>query len=177
MKNPILLLPRVLGHEHFAHPRARVALSYDSPMIEVPVEPPPTLPPKPTRRLGLSWLDAVALQRFVDGDESLWTKLVEQVTAVAWSLTGGDRDDARVRLLARAIATERARQIIFTDQLDGHLRRRDEQAVALIERTLLGTTRRLVLLLAEHRRACERLPRRVSISVGTANNVMVAAGR
>ncbi|MEI8257079.1 MAG: hypothetical protein WCJ30_15505 [Deltaproteobacteria bacterium] len=136
-------------------------------MVEVPLDPSPPLPPRPSRKLGLSWLDAVALQRFVDNDESLWTKLVEQVTTVAQSLCGGDRDDARVRLLARAIATERARQLIYSDRLDDCMKRRDEEGVALIEKALLGTTRRLVLLLAEHRRACERLPRRVSISVGT----------
>ena len=141
-------------------------------MSELPADPTP--PPPRSSRLGLSWLDKIALQNFVDNDPALWEQLVAQVTRVAQSLGDvDDREEARVRLLSRAIATERARQIILSDRLDVCLKRRDDQAVALLERSLLGATKRLTLLLAEHRKACERGPRRVSISVGSAN-VLVA---
>lgn len=109
-------------------------------------------PPEPQLRVGLSHLDRLALTGLAsDGDVQA---IVGWVTDSATSLAGPDREASRLRLISRAVATERARQLVFEAMLDERLLVRDFDGVTAINKILTSTTKRLATLLREHQAAC-----------------------
>ncbi len=129
-------------------------------------------------RLGLSSLDLLALDSFVNATPGAAVALRNQITEWANALYDrDDRDDARMRMLARAIALTRAKCLILESKRDECLKRRDAEDVTLLQRVLLGETRQLALLMAEHRLACTAGRRAaVNVAIGQVGAVNIAAG-
>ncbi len=129
-------------------------------------------------RLGLSPLDLLALDQFVRATPDAATALHGQVVAWANALYDrDDRDNARMRMLARAIATTRAKCLLLESKRDECLTRRDAEGVLLLQKVLLGETRQLALLMAEHRLACATERRAaVNVAIGHVGAVNIAAG-
>jgi len=125
-------------------------------------------------RLGLSWLDELATTAFVSGETS---QLVSLVRDSAEALAGPDRNEARMRLLARSIAVTRAHESALEQLLGERLAARDERGTNLVNKVLTATTRRLAALLAEHRMACAVEPHRTMVAVGHADRVTVKTVR
>ena len=121
-------------------------------------------------RLALSWLDKLGAGAFADGDKQ---ELLDLVRDSAESLTGPDRNDARLRLLSRAIASMRAQQSLLEGAMGERLAARDYDGVAMLDRVLAGVVKRLVLLLAEHRHHCATDRRTALVAVGSADNLVI----
>ena len=129
-------------------------------------------------RVVLTWVDRLAFRNFLKTDEENYRELVAHVRDSASSLAGPDRNEARMRMLARALASERARAVLVSAKLDECLVARDFEGAAALERVLMGTTRRMTMLMQEHRTACEAEQRRaVTVAVGHAEHVTIRAGR
>lgn len=123
-------------------------------------------------RLGLSWLDQLAVGAFTTGDTR---ELIEHARGLAESLAGPDRDGSRLRLLSRAVAEARVHEQVLIALLADRLAKRDP-GVDLVERVLRGVTKRLALLSEQHRVECSG-GRRTVVMVGHADNVDVRPGR
>lgn len=138
-------------------------------------------PGTPGVKLGLSSVDELALREFVGGEPKAWDVLIKQVSHWAHSLyERDDRDDARMRMLARMIASHRAKALMLEAKRDEALVVRDFQATAMLDKVLDGTMKRLLALLEEHRRACGAGQRSVSVTavaVNRVDTVNVVAGR
>jgi hypothetical protein len=96
-------------------------------------------------------LERLAIDGLVTGNDG---DAVEAWATDAATALVNDRDAARLRLVSRAVATERARQVVLEALLDERLAARDLDAVGTINKILSSTTRRLCALLQEHQRAC-----------------------
>lgn len=125
-------------------------------------------------RVGLAWLDRMGPTSLV-GDDA--TPLVQWMTDAATSLVSEDREAARMRLLARAIASTRAHMALLETKLGEYLATGDVRGTPLVDRILSNTVKRRAVLLAEHRAACAAGRRSVAVAVGHAEHVTVAAGR
>jgi hypothetical protein len=130
------------------------------------------LPPA-ARQLGLDVLDRMAAVTFASGAVQ---ELVDWATNSARSLVGPDRNEARMRLLARAIAATRAQMLCLEQLLGQRVNVRDVRGAELVDKILTSTTRRLAALLAEHRAACSAGQRAVVVGVGHAERVTIKAG-
>jgi ABC-type transport system involved in Fe-S cluster assembly fused permease/ATPase subunit len=93
----------------------------------------------------------------------------------------GLRDDpeaSRLQILARTIALLRAKIEVLEGLADAALDRRDFVAVTAIQKVLDGTTRRMTMLVVEHRLATQGGHRNVAVAVvGQAAQVNVQAVR
>lgn len=96
--------------------------------------------------------------------------------STALGLTGESRDAARLDVIAKGIACERARQLELSRRLDELLLCRDLEAVAVVDRLLTNSNKRVCALLAEHRASCMR-GSRAAVLVAHAENVRVQAGK
>ncbi len=115
-------------------------------------------------------MDELALREFVSGEPDAWGTLLEQVNHWAHSLyDDADRDDARRRMIARMIASQRAKSLLLEAKRDECLVKRDFAAVGVLDRLLDGTSRRLVALLAEHRQSCGGGQRSVTVTAVAVN--------
>jgi hypothetical protein len=126
--------------------------------------------PNAALRVKLSPLDKLALDGLVDPRD--FSAIVSMVEDSATALSGFDRHEVRVRLVSRAVAAERARMLILQGMLDERLTARDLDGAAEVDRLLLSTTRRLAILLGEHRAACSA-GHRPTVVVGHADAVHV----
>lgn len=104
--------------------------------------PPPTATP---HALGLSRFDRAAITGFVSGDDVEIQRIVEDTRQLADALAGPAGDGARVRLLARTAAACRTQLRVLEGLLAQRLAARDFEAVAVLNRTLEGTVKRMVL--------------------------------
>ena len=124
-------------------------------------------------RIALTWLDQQAISGLVDGDAE---PLLAVVRDSASALAGPDRDQARVRLLARDLASMRARQSLVESGLDESVRVGNDKRALLLDKLLTSCVRRLAMLLAEHRLTCTAETRPQIIAVQNAAQVVVQAG-
>jgi hypothetical protein len=109
--------------------------------------------------------------------ELLGEDLRETIAAAvsnALSLISENRDAARLDVIAKAIACERARQLELSRRLDELLLSRDLEAVVVVDRLLTNSNRRVCALLAEHRASCTR-GSRAAVLVAHAETVRVHA--
>lgn len=97
------------------------------------------------RALGFSEYDRSAITAFVSGDREEIAKLVEDARQLADALAGPAGDGARVRLLARMAAACRAQLRILEDLLAQRVAARDFEAVAVLNKTLDGVAKRMVM--------------------------------
>ena len=103
------------------------------------------------------------------------TEIIADTLETASALSApGTRDTARRSLIAKAIASERARNLCLARQLDELLLCRDLAAVVVVDRLLNSSSRRLCGLLAEHR-ASSSSGTRTAIVVGHAKSIRVEA--
>ncbi len=125
----------------------------------------------------VNWLDRMAVKRTATGSEEDFGKLyglVEETMNALWL----EPDAARLRLLARTIAILRAKIELLEGLSDQALCARDLAFAAAIQKHLDGTTRRMTMLLTEHRLATQAERRSVSVAVvGHATQVNVQAVR
>jgi hypothetical protein len=129
--------------------------------------------PGVARVVALSSLDKLALDALADPRDL--PAIVRWTEDSATALSGVDRNEARVRLISRLVASERSRLLILEALLDERLAARDAAAgtdVERIDRLLHSTTRRLAVLLDQHRSACNA-GHRTTVVVGHANAVHV----
>jgi hypothetical protein len=103
----------------------------------------------PSAPIGLSWLDKAPIDALTDAPEEV-IALSEQLTARLVE----DPNGARLRTIARLVSIEKARlqmlEAMFGKALDkGRLRVARE-----LDRFITTTTKRLVMLVDEHRREC-----------------------
>lgn len=123
------------------------------------------------------WLDRLALARIVEGEPAmlgkLWAVLDEAMNGLY-----REPEAARLRLLARTIALLHAKVEVLEGIADNALVARDFAAVAVTQKVLDATARRLAALLAEHRLATQAERRSVAVSVVSQNaQVNVQAAR
>ena len=142
----------------------------------------PVTPPIATARAAqpLSSLDELAFRRFVTGEPAAWADFLAEINQWANDLADpAGQDDVRRQLLARMIASHRAKALVLEATRDECLKRRSFEDVFVLERLLDGTMRRLTTLLAEHRHASAAGQRSVNVTavaVGGASQVNVVAG-
>lgn len=143
--------------------------------------PEPT-PPTPQvdsqgRRMRINWLDRMAVKGTATGSEEDFGQLyglVEETMNALWL----EPDAARLRLLARTIAVLRAKIELLEGLSDRALMAGDLPFAAAIQKYLDGTTRRMTMLLTEHRLATQAERRSVSVAVvGHTTQVNVQAAR
>lgn len=128
-------------------------------------------------RLALSWVDRLGAKAFLAPEEDLAGAVLEHTTELARALYETGREEARMRLLAKSLATARTQVSILEKLLGDLLVQRDAEGVKMISRALDGATRRMVALLAEHRQACNSDRRNVTVAVAHVNHINVLAGR
>lgn len=124
-------------------------------------------------RVGLDALDRRTLDLLLDDSALLVTSALETATALA----GNDRDLARVQLVAKAIGCEHARQLALAALLDERILCRDLDGVAMLDRVLLNSTRRLCALIREHHAACSTGRRNVVVAVAHVDQLHVGKDR
>ena len=107
---------------------------------------------------------------FAEGDHE---ELLGLVRDSAQSLVGPDRNDARLRLLSRAVASTRAQQSLLEGAMAERLAARDFDGVAMLDRVLAGVVKRLVMLLAEHRHHCATDRRSALVAVGSTESLVI----
>jgi hypothetical protein len=133
--------------------------------------------PAVSSALGLSKYDRSAITAFVSGDADEIDRFVEDTRQLAQALAGlgPDGDGARVRLLARTAAACRSQLRVLEGLLAQRVAARDFDAVAALNRTLDGVTRRMVMALKTL--AVESsLRQRPSVLIGHADRVDFAGG-
>lgn len=129
-------------------------------------------PPGPQLRVGLSPLDRLALTGLAsDGDVQA---IIGWVTDSATALAGPDREASRLRLISRAVATQRARELVYEAMLDERLLARDFEGATAINKILTETTKRLARLLREHQAACLVGHHDVVVAVAHVDQINVA---
>ena len=128
--------------------------------------------PSPPPRLGLPALDQLALTAFTSGDAA---PLVEYARGMAEALASNDGDATRRRTIARALAVTRSQMDLVDAAMGEALGRRDFEAVKALTKLADSMTRRLRMLLEEHR--IELGPARpVQMFVAHADSVTVRGG-
>lgn len=124
---------------------------------------------EPPARLGLPAIDQLALTSFVIGDAA---QLVEHARGMAEALGGPDGDDTRRRTIARALAITRTQMDLIDAAIGQALGQRDLEAVKVLTKLADSMTRRLRMLLDEHRIELGR-DRPVQMFAAHANTVKV----
>jgi hypothetical protein len=104
----------------------------------------------PPRRVGLTALEQLGTGLLFDGAPP--NELRSWLVDIATALAGSDANGARARLLARSLASARAQVATLEAMVAERLAERDAVGLALVDRALTNASRRLVALLAEHRR-------------------------
>jgi hypothetical protein len=128
-------------------------------------------PPRPPR-IGFSEFDQRAITALTSGDPNA---LLEHARGLAEALTGADASGCRRRTISRALAICRSQEEALEAILGEALGRRDFAAVAAIDKLLARLTKRLEMLLREHR--LETQQQRPAVVVGiNANTVNLGAG-
>lgn len=130
------------------------------------------------RRIGLSSLDLTAATAYVAMDASDEQELQRLTHGSAMSMAVGthwERNEARIRLTARAIATNRTQAQTLEVALAQCVANGDERRALLISRILDGVTRRLANWLEEHRMSCGAGQRPVSVAIGAAAAVTIVS--
>jgi hypothetical protein len=120
---------------------------------------PPSVPP-----MSVTWIDKLAIENLVEGDADEIARL-RAMHAETMNGLYAEPAAARLRVLARTISVLRAKVMILEGLSDRMLAARDLAAVAALQKTLDATTRRMTMLLAEHRLATQGDQRRVSVAV------------
>ncbi len=155
------------------------------PVLDVPE---PTEAPDPSEhvasaepdaapRLALSWVDRLGATAYLAPDAEMHAAFVEHTTGLARALYEPGREEARMRMLAKALATARTQVSVLESLLGGLLTKGDFEGAKMITRALDGATRRMMALLAEHRLACNADRRNVTVAVAHADHINVVAGR
>jgi hypothetical protein len=119
----------------------------------------------------LAPLDTLALERLVVGDAAL---AVEHARGLAEALSGLERDGVRLRMLAKALASERALQALLERILAERIARNDISGVRLVNEALRGCVGRIEKLAAAHRAESLSSHRPVLV-VGHADSVQVGS--
>ena len=130
-------------------------------------------PLPPTLRVRLSAIDKLALDGLVDERDA--PTLIAWTEASAAALSGPDREDARLRLISRAVAIERARLLVLEALLDQKLteQRRSWLAIREIRCLVADATRSLCALLREHAAACHVRRHDVMVAVAHVDAINV----
>jgi hypothetical protein len=128
--------------------------------------------PSPPPRLGLPALDQLALTAFTTGDAA---QLVEHARDLAGALAAPDGDTTRRRTIARALAVTRSQMDLVDAAMGEALGRRDFEAVKALTKLADSMTRRLKMLLEEHRIELGR-DKPVQMFVAHADTVTVRGG-
>lgn len=127
-------------------------------------------------RLGLSVLDRLAAGALVADEEP--ATLLELIRSSAESLSHQDsreRDDARVRLLSREIAVQKASLDLMTKMIGERIEANDDRGALLMDKLANGFARRLQILCGEHR-ACSLAERQPNVvAIGHADHVRIGA--
>jgi len=123
--------------------------------------------------LGLSWLDQLATTALIDGRQ---LDLIALVRGSATSLAGPGGEEARLQLLSRAIAKCQTNWDLLNAGCGQQLRAGKLREAELLDRMALNATKRLTMLLAEHRAATTKAGRTAVIAVAHADAVHVEAG-
>lgn len=125
--------------------------------------------------LAFDWLERKALRFGLPADSPELAAFDELALQTAQALVGGDRVQVRVGLIAKALATARARLLVLETHLDQRYAAGNERGIRQSLRMVEAARRHFVALLAEHRHACEegrRTPVKVSVARADAVNVM-----
>jgi hypothetical protein len=123
-------------------------------------------------RLGLPALDQLALTSFASGGK---VELVEHARDLAGALSSPDGDTTRRRTIARALAVTRSQMDLIDVAVGEAMGRRDFEAVTALTKLADVQTRRLKMLLEEHRIELGR-DRPVQMFVAHADSVTVRGG-
>ncbi len=137
---------------------------------------PATEEPAPPPRLGLNLADELAIQELLRTDDQTAVALRQHLLAAADALAGPDRDDSRVRLLAKLIATSRVRMAAWEALRDQRLAARDVDAVELLDRLITRESRRLLSYMEEHRMSSETRQRSVTLAAAHVSGLVVRSG-
>ncbi|MGZ3457837.1 MAG: hypothetical protein ACXU86_04950 [Archangium sp.] len=128
--------------------------------------------PSPPPRLGLPALDQLALTSFTTGDAA---QLVEHARGLAEALASNGGDTTRRRTISRALSVTRSAMDLVDAAMGEALGRRDFEAVKALTKLADVQTRRLKMLLEEHRIELGR-DRPVQMFVAHADSVTVRGG-
>lgn len=129
-----------------------------------------------TRPLKLSTLERVAAGGLELGCEEDRGPVLREILAWAEALDApATRDPARLRLVSKLLATSRAKLLLIERIRDHHLMSGNAAEFRMAQRALDGETKRLAILLSEHRMACAAHARSVTVAVGQANTINIAA--
>jgi hypothetical protein len=120
--------------------------------------------------VGLPVLDQVAITSFVIGDAGQF--VVEHARGLAEALAGLDGNGARRRTISRAMAVTRSQMDLLDAAIGQALGQRDLEAVKALTKLADSMTRRLRMLLDEHRIELGR-DRPVQMFVAYADTVKV----
>lgn len=124
-------------------------------------------------RVKLSSVDKLALDGLADPRDV--AALIGWAEDSATALAGSDRDAARLRLISRAVATERARLLVLEAMLDERLTACDWNAVREIRPVIATTSRVLCALLREHAAACHVRRHDVVVAVAHVDSINLAS--
>lgn len=124
----------------------------------------------------LSTLERLAARGMEIGSEDDGAPVLREILAWAEALdSSATRDAARLRLVSKLLAASRAKSLLIERIRDHHLMAGNAAELRMAQRALDSETKRLAVLLAEHRMACSADKRSVTVAVGRANTVNIAA--
>lgn len=129
------------------------------------------MPPLP--RVRLAQFEQQAIDGLVEGDA---TELHAWLRDRATALSGPDRDQVRLRMLSRAVATASAKATLLETLMDERLRAGDERGALLVNRLLDSAVKRLDILVERHRLWDPSRSRTQVVAVQNAGKVIVQAG-
>ena len=125
-----------------------------------------------TPELAFAPVDRLALARLVSGDASA---AVEHARSLAAALAGPDRDEVRLRVLAKTLASERTLYALLETVLTERVARGDARGVRTANEALRGSVVRLERLAIAHRLEATAGQRPNVVLINNAQNVQVGA--
>jgi hypothetical protein len=143
------------------------------PCERAPEEPPLAREePIPSARLALPMLDQVAVSSFVAGDVAA---VIEHTRGLAQALASAEADSTRLRTISRALSVCRSQMDLVDAALGQALGRSDYRAMGALGKVMDRLTRRMHVLLQEHRaETAKKAP--VQMLIGHAAKVTVRGG-
>lgn len=130
---------------------------------------------EPPLHVKLSPLDRIALDGLTDPRDV--PALIAWTESSATALAGSDREGARLRLISRSLATERARLLVLEGMLDERLAAGDWDAVREIRPVIATASKTLCGLLREHAAACHVGRHGITVAVAHVDAINVAPGK
>ena len=136
----------------------------------------PTHALAPLPRVSIDWLHREVLRAYLDDAPPELAQLAADCASGLGVGSHTDRNESRIRLAARMVATYRVQIQTVELAISEAVSRRDDKGAILLGRVAEGLAKRAKVWLEEHRLSCSP-QRSISVAIGAAENVAITGER